>query len=91
MGEMVRIECEGCGIVEEAAIGLGMLGVGHALVACPTCRAFEEIPLDRFERAAGALVCPDCSGPAVEVTSFGRAPCPACGGALRVDLVGMWD
>lgn len=61
MGKMISVECKSCDFVQEASVGVGLLGIGVELCPCYTCRRFVMKKVDYRDGTLPLVFkCPYC-------------------------------
>lgn len=90
MGEMILLVCSTCDIVRSEDIGVGMLGRGHELCACYTCKRYVRKKLDFRENVENdRLICPYCRRGIRPLKD--RDLCPKCNDEIKIEWIGTWD
>jgi len=100
MGDLIRLNCTGCGIDRTEYLGVGMSLEGQELCACYRCRRFVRKRI-KWAPTTGAddawttvpelseLKCPYCRKPVVPFERGDR--CPICESPVDLQPIGIWD
>lgn len=103
MGAIVNTQCDSCDIDRQDFLGSGMFAGGAQLCACTHCRRLiaKRTRVLSDSVAPGEPRCPYCKRlvtpvwPPADSADWSEdeppVTCPACGGTLSFQMVGVWD